>query len=323
MDKPIAISCGEPAGIGPEIAVAAWKALRNEIPLMWIGDPTHLPEGTAWDSVTSGQMAQELSSRMLPVLARDFGAPRVPGQPNPVHAHGVIDAIAEAVLRVRNGECAAVCTAPIHKAALIDGADFPYPGHTEYLATLGGNVPVVMMLACDALRVVPATIHIPIAAVPAKLTASVLTDTILVTHAAMRRDFGISAPRIAVAGLNPHAGEDGKMGMEEIEMITPVLNALRSQGLDISGPLSADTMFHPAARAQYDVAVCMYHDQALIPIKTLDFSSGVNVTLGLPFIRTSPDHGTAFDIAGTGQADATSMIAAIRMAHKMAKARNV
>ncbi len=303
---PIVISCGEPAGIGPEIAVAAWAALRDDVPLLWIGDPSHLPPETPSD---------------FPVLARDFGAPRVPGQPNPAHAQGVIDAIADGVAMVSDGQARAICTAPIHKAALKDGADFPYPGHTEYLSALAGDVPVVMMLACDALRVVPATIHIPLADVPAQLTARLLTDTALITARALKRDFGIPAPRIAVAGLNPHAGEDGKMGMEEIEMITPVITALRAQGLDIFGPLSADTMFHAGARAGYDAALCMYHDQALIPIKTLDFSGGVNVTLGLPFIRTSPDHGTAFDIAGTGRADATSMIAAIRMAAQMATAR--
>ncbi len=303
---PIVISCGEPAGIGPEIAVAAWAALRDEIPLQWIGDPRHLPADTPSD---------------FPVCASDFGAPRTPGIPNPLHAQGVIDAIAGGVDMVMTGQARAICTAPIHKAALKDGADFPYPGHTEYLAALADDVPVVMMLACDALRVVPATIHIPLAEVPVQLTARLLTDTALITARALKRDFGIAAPRIAVAGLNPHAGEDGKMGLEEIEMITPVITALRAQGLDIFGPLSADTMFHPAARSRYDAALCMYHDQALIPIKTLDFSGGVNVTLGLPFIRTSPDHGTAFDIAGTGAADATSMIAALRMAAKMADAR--
>jgi len=318
MVKPIAISCGEPAGIGPEIAVAAWQAVKADFPVVWIGDPTHLPSGTPW-----GLFGEADPAQALPVLAQDFGTPRVPGQPNPAHAQGVIDAIAQGVSLAMDGTCSAICTAPIHKAALIDGADFAYPGHTEYLSALGGDVPVVMMLACDALRVVPATIHIPVAEVPRQLTAAVLTDTILVTHAALRRDFGIAAPRIAVAGLNPHAGEDGKMGREEIEMITPVLDALRSEGLDITGPLSADTMFHAGARQAYDVAVCMYHDQALIPIKTLDFSGGVNVTLGLPFVRTSPDHGTAFDIAGQGIADATSMIAALRMAHQMAEARDV
>ncbi len=314
--KPVAISCGEPAGIGPEIAVTAWAALRDEVPLLWIGDPTHLPDGTPIHLTERDVKADQFN-----VLAHDFGAPAVPGQPNPAHAQGVIDAIATGVELVENGSASAICTAPIHKAALIDGADFGYPGHTEYLAALAGADQVVMMLACDTLRVVPATIHMPLSDVPEKLTASLLTDTILITHAGLRRDFGIKTPRIAVAGLNPHAGEDGKMGDEEIDMISPVLDALRAQGMDISGPLSADTMFHASARARYDVAICMYHDQALIPIKTLDFSGGVNITLGLPFIRTSPDHGTAFDIAGQGKADATSMIAAIRMAALMAKAR--
>lgn len=317
--QPIAISCGEPAGIGPEIAVAAWAALKGEIPLLWLGDPQHLPQGTSFHTATD---PADIHPFKLTVLARDFGSPAIAGHANPDHAKGVIAAIADGVSLVQSGAARALCTAPIHKAALIDGADFAYPGHTEYLAALAGTEQVVMMLACDALRVVPTTIHIPVADVPRILTASLLTDTLLITHAAMRRDFGIAKPRIAVAGLNPHAGEDGKMGQEEIDMITPVLNALRAQGLDIAGPMSADTMFHAGARKHYDVAVCMYHDQALIPIKTLDFSGGVNVTLGLPFIRTSPDHGTAFDIAGRGVADATSMIAAIRMAAQMADARN-
>jgi len=317
--QPIAISCGEPAGIGPEIAVSAWDALRGEIPMVWLGDPSHLPTGTDYQVVSSP--ADAVSATAFPVLARDFGAPRVAGEPNPVHALGVIEAIADAVSLVQSGECAALCTAPIHKQALIDGAGFAYPGHTEFLAALAERDHVVMMLACEMLRVVPATIHIPLAEVPLQLSAASLTDTILVTHAALIRDFGIAKPRLAVAGLNPHAGEGGKMGNEEIELIAPTLDALRAQGLDIAGPLSADTMFHPAARARYDAAICMYHDQALIPIKTLDFSGGVNVTLGLPFVRTSPDHGTAFDIAGTGQADATSMIAAIQMAAQMATAR--
>ncbi len=317
--KPIAISCGEPAGIGPEVALAAWQHLRHDIPMVWIGDPTHLPDGTDWQDAQNPADAANASA--FPVLVRDFGAPRVAGAPNPAHAQGVIDAIADAVNLVTSGDCAALCTAPIHKQALIDGAGFAYPGHTEYLAALAERDSVVMMLACDVLRVVPATIHIPLSDVADKLTAATLTDTILITHAALIRDFGIAAPRLAIAGLNPHAGENGKMGQEEIEMITPTLNALRAEGLDIAGPLSADTMFHPAARARYDAAICMYHDQALIPIKTLDFSGGVNVTLGLPFVRTSPDHGTAFDIAGQGKADPTSMIAAIKMAAQMAQAR--
>jgi len=317
--KPVAISCGEPAGIGPEIAVAAWNAIGKDIPLLWIGDPRHLPDGTNWQAITDP--SQAASATAFPVMERDFGAPVVAGKPDPKHAQGVIDAIADAVALAQSGAASAVCTAPIHKQALIDGAGFAYPGHTEYLAALAGRSSVVMMLASEMLRVVPATIHIPLAEVPERLTAAALTDTILITHAAMIRDFGLKNPRIAVAGLNPHAGEGGKMGMQEIEMITPTLNALRAEGLNISGPMSADTMFHPAARAAYDVAICMYHDQALIPIKTLDFSGGVNVTLGLPFVRTSPDHGTAFDIVGTGTADATSMIAAIKMAAGMANKR--
>lgn len=318
--KPIAISCGEPAGIGPEIAVAAWKAIGENIPLLWVGDPQHLPAQSPIVEVETAAQAVDVSKTGLPVLARNFGSPSTPGTANPAHAQGVINAIATCVDLVQSGQASSLCTAPIHKAALIDGADFCYPGHTEYLAALAGTDRVVMMLACDQLRVVPTTIHIPLDQVATQLTASLLTDTLLITHAALRKQFGIRTPRIAVAGLNPHAGEDGKMGQEEIDMITPVCDALRAQGMDIQGPMSADTMFHAGARQRYDVAVCMYHDQALIPIKTLDFSGGVNVTLGLPFIRTSPDHGTAFDIAGQGKADATSMIAAIRMAADMAQA---
>jgi 4-hydroxythreonine-4-phosphate dehydrogenase len=322
--KPIAISCGEPAGIGPEIAVTAFQAVGAEIPLIWLGDPRHLPAGTDHLCITDTQQAASLcKAGTLPVMTVDMGGNTALGQPDPANAQGVIDAIAKGVQLVTDGQARALCTAPIHKAALIDGADFAYPGHTEYLAALAGIDQAVMMLACTDLRVVPVTIHIPLAAVATQLTASLLTDTLLITHAALRRDFGIKRPRIAVAGLNPHAGEDGKMGMEEIDVITPVLDALRHEGMDLIGPMSADTMFHAAARTSYDVAVCMYHDQALIPVKTLGFDTGVNVTLGLPFIRTSPDHGTACDIAGKGIANASSMIEAIRMAATMADARDV
>jgi 4-hydroxythreonine-4-phosphate dehydrogenase len=321
--RPVAISCGEPAGIGPEIAATAWAALRDDMALVWIGDPRHLPAGTTWEAVDTPAAAAGVSPRALPVLVRDMGPPPVPGRPDPAHAPGVIAAIADGVRLAMAGEVAALCTAPIHKAALIDGADFAYPGHTEFLAALAGVGRVVMMLACDALRVVPVTIHVPLSEVPERLTARLLTDTILITHAGLRRDFGIARPRLAVAGLNPHAGEGGKMGQEEITLITPVLDALRAEGIDIAGPLSADTMFHVGARARYDAAIAMYHDQALIPIKTLDFAGGVNVTLGLPFVRTSPDHGTAFDIAGRGVADATSMVAALRMAARMSAARGI
>ncbi|MFD1195982.1 4-hydroxythreonine-4-phosphate dehydrogenase PdxA [Seohaeicola saemankumensis] len=321
MTAPIALSCGEPAGIGPEIAAAAWSALKGSLPFFWIGDPRHLPQGTPIGIIRDPSEAVATSHDALPVLPQAFAAQAQPGRPDPANAQGVIDAIARGVELVHSGAASAICTAPIHKKALKDGAGFAYPGHTEYLAALAGVDRVVMMLACDALRVVPVTIHIPLAEVPQALTASLLTDTILITHAALRRDFGLDNPRLAVAGLNPHAGEGGAMGQEEIEMITPVLDALRAEGLDIAGPMSADTMFHAGARARYDAAICMYHDQALIPIKTLDFAGGVNVTLGLPFIRTSPDHGTAFDIAGRGLADPSSLIAALKMADVMARAR--
>jgi 4-hydroxythreonine-4-phosphate dehydrogenase len=317
----VAISCGEPAGIGPEVAAKAWAALKDEVPLLWIGDPRHLPEGTPWQAVDGPEDAATVSPCALPVLARDFGSLATPGIANPAHAAGVIEAIEAGVALAQAGRASAICTAPIHKKALADGAGFAYPGHTEFLAALGGVDQVVMMLASSLLRVVPATIHIALTDVPEALTAALLTDTILITHAALRRDFGIDRPRIAVAGLNPHAGEGGRMGHEEIEMMAPMLDALRAEGIEIFGPLPADTMFHPAARARYDAAVCAYHDQALIPIKTLDFDGGVNVTLGLPFVRTSPDHGTAFDIAGKGIANPASMIAAIRMAARMADAR--
>ena len=312
----VALTCGEPAGIGPEIAA---KAVGCGVPFFWIGEPQHLPHTTRWQAIASPD--EQVPDGVLPVLVHDFPSVAVPGVPQPAHAQGVIDVIARAVALVQDGQAVAICTAPINKKALKGGAGFAFPGHTEYLAHLAGDVPVVMMLACPALRVVPATIHIPLADVPGALTAEGLEQVIRLTHAGLQRDFGIPAPRIAVAGLNPHAGEGGAMGAEEITLIAPLLDRMRREGFDLRGPMPADTMFHAGARAHYDVAICMYHDQALIPIKTLDFSGGVNVTLGLPFVRTSPDHGTAFDIAGKGVADATSLIAALRMAWDMARLR--
>ena len=317
----VAISCGEPAGIGPEIAAKAWAALKSDFPMLWIGDPTHLPVGTPWKAVENPEQAAAISNEYLPVLPKDFGAPLTHGTANPFHAAGVIDSIETGVNLVQSGQCSAICTAPIHKKALADGAGFTYPGHTEFLAALAGVDQVVMMLASDALRVVPATIHIALEDVPNAFTATVLTDTVLITHAALRRDFGIPNPRIVAAGLNPHAGEGGKMGMQELDWMNPTIEALAAQGIDIRGPLPADTMFHARARQTYDAAICGYHDQALIPIKTIDFDNGVNITLGLPFVRTSPDHGTAFDIAGQGIANPSSMIAALKMAHKMGTQR--
>ena len=319
--KPVLITCGEPAGIGPEIAVAAWQSLKNDIPMIWMGDPRHLPEQTPvkrlgdlseWD----GRFGDALS-----VLTYKFAGDARRGTADPANAAGVIRVIADAVALVQSGAASALCTAPIHKKALKDGADFAYPGHTEYLAALSGtHGRAVMMLASDKLRIVPATIHIPLNRVPLELTPALLRETIEITDRAMREKFGVPKPRLAIAGLNPHAGEGGAIGEEEVDWIADLLENMRCEGFDLAGPLPADTMFHAAARARYDAAIAMYHDQALIPIKTLDFDRGVNVTLGLPFVRTSPDHGTAFDIAGIGIANPTSMIEAIRLAAKMASA---
>jgi 4-hydroxythreonine-4-phosphate dehydrogenase len=317
----IALTCGEPAGIGPEIAASAWAALRGTVPFFLIGDPGHLPAGVPVAVIETPEAAAGVVADALPVLAHPFAGPRTPGQPQPAQAQGVIDVIARGVALVRAGRASALCTAPIHKQALQEGAGFAFPGHTEFLAHLGGVGRVVMMLAGPALRVVPVTIHIPLAGVPRALTAELLEETIRITRAALIADFGIAAPRLAVAGLNPHAGEGGRMGREEIETIAPVLDRLKAEGMDLRGPLSADTMFHAAARAGYDAAIAMYHDQALIPVKTLDFDRGVNVTLGLPFIRTSPDHGTALDIAGQGVASPASLIEALRLADTLARAR--
>lgn len=319
---PLVMTCGEPAGVGPEIAVLTRRILGDAIPFVWLGDPRHLPPQSKWAEVQTPAQARDVPGDTLPVLSHRFAAPTTPGQPDLRNAPGVVQVIARAVALVQAGAASGIVTAPLHKKVLHDGADFPFPGHTEYLAHLAGDLPVVMMLACEALRVVPATIHIPLADVPGALTPALLTSVIRLTEAGLRRDFGIARPRLAVAGLNPHAGEGGAMGWEDIRMITPVIAALRAEGLDITGPLPADTLFHARARAGYDVAICAYHDQALIPIKTLDFDGGVNVTLGLPFVRTSPDHGTAFDIAGKGVALPDSTVAAVRMAWRMAKARS-
>ena len=315
------LTCGDPSGIGPELAVKARAQLGRALPFAWIGDPRHLPTSAAWAEVPAPAAAVEVPEGVLPVLSHPFAAPARPGQPDPANAAGVISAIARAVGLVHEGAAAALCTAPIHKKALKDGAGFAFPGHTEYLAHLAGVARVVMMLACPALRVVPATIHIPLSEVPGALTETLLEETIRITHAGLMRDFGLAAPRLVVAGLNPHAGEGGAMGWEDERMIRPLVARLAAEGMAIRGPLPADTLFHPAARARYDAAVCCYHDQALIPIKTLDFDGGVNVTLGLPFVRTSPDHGTAYDIAGRSIANPASLVAALRMAQEMAAAR--
>ncbi|WP_170358815.1 4-hydroxythreonine-4-phosphate dehydrogenase PdxA [Ruegeria arenilitoris] len=319
MTSPIALSCGDPAGIGPEIAAKAWSDLRDTCPFFYIGDATHLPPGTPVVRITDPSESVKISASALPVLQLDFPAPNVPGQPDPANAPSVIAAIERGVSLVQSGAASALCTAPIHKKALIDGASFAYPGHTEFLAALAGRDRVVMMLASAQLRVVPATIHIALSQVPSALTPDLLRDTIAITVQGLRNQFGIAHPRIAIAGLNPHAGEGGKMGHEELDWIAPLIADLPDDSYTVTGPHPADTMFHAAARARYDAAIAMYHDQALIPIKTLDFDRGVNVTLGLPFIRTSPDHGTALDIAGQGIATPTSLIEALKLAQRMAQ----
>ena len=318
---PVAVTCGDPSGIGPEISLGAWRALGVDVPFFVIGDPAHFPLGTPLSVIDDPSQAPAAAATGLPVLPHAFPGPARPGRPTPANAPGVVEVIRRAVDLTRSGEASAVCTAPISKKVLADHAGFGFPGHTEFLADLAGGAQAVMMLASDELRVVPATIHIPLSAVAGALTPELLESVIRITANGLVRDFGLSAPRIAVAGLNPHAGEGGLLGAEEVRWIGPLCEDLRAEGMAVAGPLPADTMFHAEARARYDAAVCMYHDQALIPIKTLAFDRGVNVTLGLPFVRTSPDHGTAFDIAGQGIANPASMIAAIRLAARIAATR--
>jgi 4-hydroxythreonine-4-phosphate dehydrogenase len=306
-DSAILITMGEPSGIGPEVACAAFKSLNGRIgshPLKLVGDP----------DVFAGMPADAL-------IATYKAEPKTPGRADPANTRAVIDAIDVAVKLAMNGAAAAVVTAPIHKAALLQGG-FSFAGHTEYLAQITGADRAVMMLAGPGLRVVPLTIHIPLSEVSSRVTKLALVETGQIVLAALKRDFGIAKPRLAISGLNPHAGEDGEIGLEERNIIAPSCEALRGGGDIVLGPLPADTMFHEEARARYDAALCMYHDQALIPLKTLAFWDGVNVTLGLPIVRTSPDHGTALDIAGRGKADARSMIAAIKMAADIADARS-
>lgn len=321
MIAPLVLTSGEPAGIGLEIALAAWRALRDGPVFFLLADFDHvaaLAGDTPLVRIAAPDEAGPAFAKGLPVLHHAFAAANRPGHPDPANATAVVAVIEQAVALVRSGKAAALVTNPIHKKALADGAGFAYPGHTEFLAALGGVDRAVMMLAAPGLRVVPVTIHIPLAEVPHALTGELIVSTARITATALTRDFGLAQPRLAVAGLNPHAGEGGRMGAEEIALIAPAIAGLRAEGLDVTGPLPADTMFHADARATYDAALCMYHDQALIPLKTLDFHGGTNVTLGLPFIRTSPDHGTALDIAGRGVANPSSLVAALRMAAEMA-----
>jgi len=326
---------GDPAGIGIDILLAARHrpGATPLPPLVVYGCPETLDArarklGIAVDCVAISVPgdAAHLGPGQLGIIAVPCPAPVTAGQPDPRNGAAVIRAIERAVADVAGGRAGGVVTCPIAKATLY-ASGFRHPGHTEFLAELaarhvpGRTFTPVMMLAAEELRVVPLTIHVPLADVPRLLTQALIVDTVRITAAALAGDFGIARPRIAVAGLNPHAGESGTIGREETTIIAPALEALRAEGLDVIGPLSADTMFHAAARARYDAAIAMYHDQALIPIKTLAFDRGVNVTLGLPFVRTSPDHGTAFDIAGTGRADVTSFFEAVRLAATLASRR--
>jgi 4-hydroxythreonine-4-phosphate dehydrogenase len=329
--KPIALTCGDPAGIGADITLAGWlRRASDGLPAFaYLGDIDHLrarAEMLCLDvpcAVIGGlNEAAGLFPDALPVLPIPLPHRVEAGKADGSAARAVQTSIEKAVELVLDGTAAAVVTNPIAKH-IMAGAGFAFPGHTEFLGWLaqrsGGPANPVMMLVGGDLRVVPVTVHIPLAAVPRTLTTQMIIDTGHTTAAGLRRWFGISEPRLALTGLNPHAGEGGLMGDEEETIIEPAISALRQAGLNVSGPHPADTLFHDRARGAYDAALAMYHDQALIPLKTLAFDEGVNVTLGLPFIRTSPDHGTAFEIAGTGKARPDSLIAALRLAAKMAE----
>ncbi len=311
---------GDPAGIGGELTLKAWSQLHRHGPAFAVlDDPARLgaiDPGVPLRPVASMAEARDIFPHALPVIAVPLRAAITPGRPDPANAAAVVSSIERAVRLAESGEARAVVTNPVSKATLYQ-AGFPYPGHTEFLAALTGSLHPIMMLANSHLRVVPVTVHVGLRAALDRLSTDGIVTAGRITAQALRDRFGVARPRLAVAGLNPHAGEGGAMGDEEARLIQPAIDLLRAQGLEVSGPYPPDTMFTPAARAGYDVAICMYHDQALIPLKTLDMASGVNVTLGLPIIRTSPDHGTAFDIAGAGRADPSSLVAALHLADSM------
>ncbi|MCW1383992.1 4-hydroxythreonine-4-phosphate dehydrogenase PdxA [Novosphingobium sp. KCTC 2891] len=328
---PLAISIGDPAGVGPELICAAWalSATAALPPFFAVGSKRVLEKAARRRdlhmkvrAITSPDEAAAVFDGALPVL--DLGeTDYTPGAPDDAGAQLALDALATATRLVREGMAGALVTGPIAKSRLAR-VGFTHPGQTEFVAEACGvsAEDAVMMLAGPSLRVVPITVHVALHSVPGLLTTDLITRRSTIAAAALRRDYGIARPRLAVAGLNPHAGEDGRMGHEDAAVIAPAVAALQAQGIDARGPLPADTMFHAAARETYDVAICMYHDQALIPIKALDFDEGVNVTLGLPIVRTSPDHGTAFAIAGTATARPGATVAAIRMAGECARRRH-
>ncbi|HEY5125855.1 MAG TPA: 4-hydroxythreonine-4-phosphate dehydrogenase PdxA [Bradyrhizobium sp.] len=329
MAKPLALTSGEPAGIGPDVTIKAWLK-RNELKLpafYLLGDReflAHRAKALGLNVRLADVRAEDAAGAFadaLPVVATGQSATAQPGRPDNTSAQAAIASIRQAVSDVVTGRASAVVTNPIAKSVLYR-AGFRHPGHTEFLAELaaaGGHTPQpVMMLWSPALAVVPVTIHLSLRDAIAQLTSELIVTTARIVVADLKARFGLANPRLAVSGLNPHAGEDGSLGTEDQTVVAPAVEILRGEGIEVRGPLPADTMFHDAARKTYDCAICMYHDQALIPIKTLAFDDAVNVTLGLPFIRTSPDHGTAFDIAGTGAANPSSLIAALRLAARMA-----
>ena len=327
---PLALTMGEPAGIGGEIALKAWLELRGDLPSFYlIDDPDRLASLARrldWPvpirTIDAPDRAPAVFADALPVVPIGMTIRARPGRPDPGDAPAILGAIQTAVRDVRNGRAAALVTNPIHKESLYR-AGFHHPGHTEYLAELAqAHSAPVMLLVCPGLRVVPVTIHLALRRAIEILSSTAIVLAGRITDTALRRDFGLGSPILAVAGLNPHAGEAGSLGREEIEIIEPAVAELRAAGIDARGPLPPDTMFHAEARSAYDAALCMYHDQALIPIKTIDFYGGINVTLGLPFVRTSPDHGTALAIAGRGTARPDSLIAALRLAAEMAARRS-
>jgi 4-hydroxythreonine-4-phosphate dehydrogenase len=326
---PLALTMGEPAGIGPDVTLAAWlRRAELGLPAFYcLGSPALMKERAAALRLpvpieeTTATAASGIFDRALPVVPLVAAARAEPGKPEIDGAPAVIEAIARAVGDVRAGVASAIVTNPVNKKILYD-AGFRHPGHTEFLGTLsaawtGRQVRPVMMICGPDLRTVPVTIHIPLREVASTLTTETIVEAGRIVAADLRRRFGIRVPRLAVAGLNPHAGEGGALGDEDERIVRPAVEMLAGDGITAFGPLSADVMFHAAARSGYDAALCMYHDQALIPAKTISFAESVNVTLGLAFVRTSPDHGTAFDIAGTGKADERSLAAAIRLAAEL------
>ncbi len=330
--QPLALTLGEPAGIGPDLAIALWhrRAILDTPAFYVVGDADFLTHRAALlgldipITVVTPASAAAAFTTALPVVDLDLAVSAEPGRPDRSSAPAAIASIRRAVADVMAGAAAAVVTNPVAKNVLYDSG-FAEPGHTEFLATLvqeatGKTLRPVMMLWSPELAVVPVTIHLPLKDIFARLSVDLIVETGRIVARDLAARFRIPRPRLAVAGLNPHAGEQGALGEEDHTIVAPAVAQLVADGIDARGPLPADTMFHERARATYDAALCMYHDQALIPIKTLAFDHAVNVTLGLPFVRTSPDHGTAFDIAGTGRADATSLLAALRLAQRLARA---